>query len=618
MGKRGGVRQQLKRPAPIACSSDGEEVANEGGRSYATGGRKRSRDIGDFLTSMFKIGRLSAPELQEAASATAAASSAGSSAPSNDDALLRDLASAGAGGKYRGNIHRDVASKLNKRCAKPQVYSTKICLWDPDRQCQTWDWASCLLPHEILDAAVGTTSVEEWLGFPGNPALASTLEGWKDRVGLSGVANVAGVGLWGDSAVYNTRDGLYIMIINVLSGSHRTRFWVCAFAKSQVCGCGCYGRCTYDSVFKVIAWSFQALLSGEYPSVRDDNVPFSESRRVGDKARAGWAKDKRKLRIRAGCIQKRGDWSWFKSAIGLVGWTGEGVARACCWKGNANMTDIPYTDFSTRALWRQTFLTSTALFERFRRGEFVSALFQIPGFMPEHISADLMHCSDLGVIQYVLGAVLLELFREVHGAATNPTPVLTDILLMIKQASKALKQPRPPINKLTLSMIVGKTGPKLTTKAAEGRSLLVCVDFMLNKFFPADNYGDPDDRAHAELRYACVHNILLMYEELERWGEGSAKKVGEFARKFLMANAELARESLDDNGGSYEGFLIWKLYPKHHLLQHVLEGQILVSGNPRESWCYCDESEIGAAVKVAEAGHPSTLHRTVIEKHRLS
>ena len=69
MGKKGGVRQQLIKDDEIIVDADDDNNAGSTMRSYATGGRKRARDVGDFLSSMYLIGRLSAPELQEGAAA---------------------------------------------------------------------------------------------------------------------------------------------------------------------------------------------------------------------------------------------------------------------------------------------------------------------------------------------------------------------------------------------------------------------------------------------------------------------------------------------------------------------------------------------------------------------
>ena len=190
----------------------------------------------------------------------------------------------------------------------------------------------------------------------------------------------------------------------------------------------------------------------------------------------------------------------------------KGEHRACCWKCRANFTSIPFTDFSGGALWRSTLVRNGQyLLEQFQNGGYVSKLFDIPGFEAEYISADLMHCSDLGVLQYLLGSVLLELFYEMGGAVTRPEPVLGEIVLLIKKASKALQQDRPPINTLTMTMIRGRSGPKLKTKAAEGRSLLNCVEFILRVWFPVATYPVAK-RAHAELRYSCASSIYNMCE----------------------------------------------------------------------------------------------------------
>ena len=72
MPLRGGIRQQFAGDQPGDSSdSDGPaRDADHGMRSYATGGRKRARTAGQFLTSLYLVGRLSAPELQEGASAS--------------------------------------------------------------------------------------------------------------------------------------------------------------------------------------------------------------------------------------------------------------------------------------------------------------------------------------------------------------------------------------------------------------------------------------------------------------------------------------------------------------------------------------------------------------------
>ena len=81
---------------------------------------------------------------------------------------------------------------------------------------------------------------------------------------------------------------------------------MCAFGKKVVCQCGCYGRCTFDAIFKVLQWDLGAMLCGERPAIRDDGVPFSLSKKIGDKARHKARLKNKRFMTRGGVIQKRG------------------------------------------------------------------------------------------------------------------------------------------------------------------------------------------------------------------------------------------------------------------------------------------------------------------------
>ena len=109
-----------------------------------------------------------------------------------------------------------------------------------------------------------------------------------------------------------------------------------------------------------------------------------------------------------------------------------------------------------------------------------------------------------------------------------------------------------------------------------------------------------------------------MYDELVNWKPGSGVIAADFGRRSVQLYAELCNEHLEERTWQRSGMLVWAMRPKFHLFLHCLEDQVAISGNPRDAWCYCDESEIGAGVRVAESCHPSTLHRTIMQKHRLS
>ncbi|CAK0895530.1 unnamed protein product, partial [Prorocentrum cordatum] len=65
-----------------------------------------------------------------------------------------------------------------------------------------------------------------------------------------------------------------------------------------------------SEVWAVLGWMCSYWLTGKWPSVRHDQIPFSRSPFRGDKlrsARAGQA-----MQVRGVLIDFRGDWAWYK------------------------------------------------------------------------------------------------------------------------------------------------------------------------------------------------------------------------------------------------------------------------------------------------------------------
>ena len=56
----------------------------------------------------------------------------------------------------------------------------------------------------------------------------------------------------------------------------------------------------------------------------------------------------------------------------------------------------------------------------FLKGSKISGLFDILGLRLEHVSIDLMHVGDLGVLLHLLGTIPYELFLEMGGMITKP------------------------------------------------------------------------------------------------------------------------------------------------------------------------------------------------------
>ena len=108
MPLRGGVREHLKRARNGGAEVGLEDEPSALLRTFASGGRKRARTLEAYFQILHLTGRIIAPEFHKGA---AAGSVSGSTV-----ALVREVARVGHRGRHRGICHRDIVSKLSKRC----------------------------------------------------------------------------------------------------------------------------------------------------------------------------------------------------------------------------------------------------------------------------------------------------------------------------------------------------------------------------------------------------------------------------------------------------------------------------------------------------------------------
>ena len=221
---------------------------------------------------------------------------------------------------------------------------------------------------------------------------------------------------------------------------NQTRFWISAWSKRMQCACGCKGRCTFAAVWEVVNWSFNALAAQRWPRVRPDGQPFSESKRPGDKRRAKLAASGKKLKVRVAPCQFRGDWSLMKCTLNMIGWAPSGEDLRVCWKCLADCALYPFTQCGMDALWRSTLITHQIYLQMcMTRNIWVSELFGLPGFRLEYVDADLMHCSDLGIVQYLLGNIIFELCfskDEMGSTLKSPQQAFADLMVMFRLGCK--------------------------------------------------------------------------------------------------------------------------------------------------------------------------------------
>lgn len=107
-----------------------------------------------------------------------------------------------------------------------------------------------------------------------------------------------------------------------LRGPREQRRLVTCFRKSEMCRtCGCNGRCTLDTVFRVLNWSISCLRSGQWP----DTGPMGAPLDAGRLAKRG------QLAVRGDVIELGADWGELNHSFGLRSWTANvGPCSKCC------------------------------------------------------------------------------------------------------------------------------------------------------------------------------------------------------------------------------------------------------------------------------------------------
>jgi hypothetical protein len=244
-------------------------------------------------------------------------------------------------------------------------------------------------------------------------------------------------------------------------------------------------------------------------------------------------------------------------------------------------------------------------------------MWSIPGMRYAFLTLDDMHIACLGIAQYLMGNVLLELFFRLEGQVGDPAEAISRLLRFTRIAAQNVRAKdkqgiAKAVWRLRLNMLKqpGKD-PKFRGKAAETRRMCYCVDFILSDILQPRN-------DHERQVAQCVKALTNFYREMEDWNpESSPAQARKFGRQHILLYTELYRAGQVSRIFETYGYHVYKFYPKHHMFIHLVEIGIQSCGNPREVLCYGDEDMLGDLVDIAEASHPAYIHRVVIDRHRL-
>jgi hypothetical protein len=400
------------------------------------------------------------------------------------------------------------------------------------------------------------------------------------------------LGLHGDGGAFSHHDSLYAFSWNSLLGvgnTIRKRFLFTVIRKTDV------GPDTLDAIFKLLAWSFNIMLTGNTPYRDWEDRPLND----GGNVLAGGFK--------ASLCQIRGDWEFYTQVFKFPYWNG---AVSMCWicRASGSIANLLWSDFRKTAGWRQTRWTHESYMRHLRESSmFVPVLLAcVVGLRLECIMVDVLHTVDLGIASHIIANVfwLLAVKRFVFGRGTQGDNI-KKLFEHMNEWYKTIKHKTKLQGKLTVERIRTKAGwPKLKAKAAQTRCLSRYALELMQKFGDKSDH----DRKVTAVCQLLVRFYDLMDAESMFLGESARKEMPNIGFRLGTLYSDLAAQA------AAIGEKMWKTSPKLHIFVHLCEWQCLEFGNPRYYWCYADEDLVGSMIEIGETCHPRTIAASCLFK----
>ena len=275
---------------------------------------------------------------------------------------------------------------------------------------------------------------------------------------------------YGDGTRHTQRESIefvawsFLLARRASATSWATRYIAASWAKTAE-----EGRGTWEQIWRVLVWSFDALWRGFYPALDHRGDVFPEG---------SWASLRAGQPLTAeghfGVIHRVcGDLAWFNHSLWIKPFA-PGAERMCTFCA-AGRRVHPFKDYSPKASWRDT------LFRPPQPPPSEHPLFTLKGVGLFTLALDPMHVLDLGIFQHVIGNALFMLSFDSVGARWGQTP--KDRLAAIWRRIQELYRrdhTSTRLSNLDLPFICNPNGPHahyphFRARAAETRCLLTIV-----------------------------------------------------------------------------------------------------------------------------------------------
>jgi len=476
-----------------------------------------------------------------------------------------DLLSAGASGKHKNNVARDMLRKLKKKTAWPPMYWAKIRLFDLKMQVVRKMWMPFILPHELVWSLHHHARNEASL-FEHEGLCQQSKEHLARCAELMGVPveELVAINMWGDGVPMNfdrtqSLEVFSMSLPGLSSELHSLRFPIIVVPKRYIVK----GK-TKDDILRVISWSMEHLAAGTFPQERHDEMPWLQS--------DSWRKKKKSNPLpRSILVEVKGDWAFMKDCFRFPQ---HNETAGCCWLCKVCPSGI--RDASSTAAWRQDRLSHWECLHRLKQqGHEVSPIFSIPFLTSKNFMIDWLHTADQGISAVFLAGLFLYVLPKLPGQVNDEK---YSYLYGLMQEYYEQHEIESRLDNLNRNML-GKKGktPKLRGKAAEIRAL-VPFGFELAAAYLSQD--DPIEHGiiNAAKELASCYNNLHKHEY-------NRSELAKSCKIFCIIMCEL---ELRTN--------VFKVIPKQHLFQELCE---ICNINPSLTWCYRDEEFGGSLAAIS-------------------
>lgn len=525
---------------------------------------------------------------------------------------VRELAKLPADSHRERDLHRWV-NRQPWRAVVPESYEFDL-PYTADGIWESTVHHCAFLPHEFLSSLSKSPDLFEELlcGPPGSldwfwANTAATDPEWHSKHPVPALHTDPGtcipIGIHGDDSGLYQSDKMLVLtwgsvIRQLLTLDSRMLFAAVTYAHVVP------GK-TVDVLYDVLAWSFNCMAEGRFPSHDHTGRPFSPDYHPKRFERAGQPLT---TTGHVGILAEvRGDWKWQVEALNLEQHYNTKYMCHLC-RAHVHISRLRFTQFKRADHLRNTRVRHHVWRDWYTHSQRPS-LSRILGFSIWRCLPDAMHCLDLGVYQNVAAACLTELAAEgVWPGDENGAYRHAHLQYKAWCRPRGLPPcPRFDKHRLAPGGTIFPHFTQQTAKASMTKHLILWLANVLEE--------QPAVNRHAQLRFAMFAHFRMFEEACER--NDRFLPVGD--QDIVATSIEVALGCLNalHTESLAARHFVWQIIPKCHMLTHIAYDFAARGINPRRTTCYADEDMVGKVKKIMSHCHGISAGRMVLERYAI-